>query len=148
MNKIELLLKFSWCLSNENKPNLTWRGKGMGGSVESIYMYSIHLTNGSWMRVLNILRDRVQGSSRHETRPRIKLTSLAGGEYEGLRERFGSRIPGGLASSLSEFYNRAMDELVTKYVAGAEVMENPFVMPSDVIEMVWRSGLREELPVT
>ncbi|KAL2782463.1 hypothetical protein BJX66DRAFT_320679, partial [Aspergillus keveii] len=120
---------------------------GMGDSLEYIYMYSIHLTKGSWMRALDILRDRVQGSSRHETRPRIKLTSLAGGEYEGLREKFGSRVPGGLASSHSEFYNKAMDELVTKYVAGAEVMENPFVMPSDFIEIVWRSGLREELPV-
>ncbi|KAJ0417897.1 hypothetical protein BJY00DRAFT_196361 [Aspergillus carlsbadensis] len=117
---------------------------GVGGGVEDISMYAIHLTEGSWMRVLDILRERVQGS-RHETRPRVMLTSLAGGEYERLRERLGSRTSSRLASALREFYNGAMDELVTKYVSGAEVMENPFMMPSNIIKTVWRSGLRDEL---
>jgi hypothetical protein len=61
---------------------------GIGGGVRDIYMNSIHLTEGSWMRTLDSLRDHVQCST-CETRPTIKLVSLAGGEYEALRKRVG-----------------------------------------------------------
>jgi hypothetical protein len=46
-----------------------------------------------------------------------------------------------------ELYNDATDGPVTAYVSSAEGIENPFVMPSEALEMVWRSGLRGELPV-
>jgi hypothetical protein len=98
------------------------------------------------MRTLDSLRDHVQCST-CETRPTIKLVSLAGGEYEALRKRVGSRLRKPMEDLSQELYNDATDELVTAYVSSAEGIENPFVMPSEALEMVWRSGLRGELPV-
>jgi hypothetical protein len=119
---------------------------GIGGGIREIYLHSIHVTEGSWMRALGILRDRVQRSP-CESRPAILLASLAGVEYETLRKKVGSRLRKHTEGDSQELYNDAMDELVTAYVSGVEATENSFVMPSDVLERVWRAGLRGELPV-
>ncbi|KAL3491858.1 hypothetical protein BJX62DRAFT_236709 [Aspergillus germanicus] len=119
---------------------------GIGRGVRNIYLHSIHLTKGSWTKTLDILRDRVERSP-SETRPTIELASMAGGEYEALRKRVGSRLRKHTEGDSQELYNDAMDEMVTAYVSGVETTENPFLMPSDDLERVWRAGLRGELPV-
>ncbi|KAK0101856.1 hypothetical protein ONS96_005833 [Cadophora gregata f. sp. sojae] len=103
-----------------NQDELEHFCRGLGGTLTSVHLHSLDLSNGSWAGILDILRDKV-GTRRLEGRCRVSALGLKGGEF-GQRKR---RDP---FASFLKWAIEPEPSIVLRsfqYVTGAEEMANP-----------------------
>ncbi|RSL82030.1 hypothetical protein CEP51_005437 [Fusarium floridanum] len=96
--------------------------KGLSLNLEYFGLISINLQNGSWVNILDILRDKT-ASSRKSGRCRVWLADLRGGELGQREKRFVSRSP---SPRTRELEDPEMVDRFRDYIKG-ELDENPAV---------------------
>ncbi|KAI8713441.1 hypothetical protein NCS52_01288800 [Fusarium sp. LHS14.1] len=105
--------------------------KALGSSVEYIGLISIELKSGSWVNILDILRDKM-ASSRKSGRCQVWLADLRGGELGQRGSNFVNRTPNPRRLELED---PGLVDLFRDYIKG-EMDENPAVNS----RFFWSSG--------
>lgn len=105
--------------------------KALGSNVEYIGLISINLQSGSWVNILDILRDKM-ASSRKSGKCRVWLADLRGGELGQRGSNFVNRTPDPRRLELED---PGLVDLFRDYIEG-DMDENPAVKS----RFFWSSG--------
>lgn len=109
--------------------------KALGSNIEYIGLISVNLESGSWVNILDILRDKM-ASSRKSGRCRVWLADLRGGELGQRGSNFVNRTPNPRRRELED---PGLVDLFRDYIQG-EMKENPALKS----RFFWSSGEPKE----